>query len=63
METTVNATNYVTTFHVGQDSEGNWKAWTEFNGKVIKERYCLSENHAKRTRKYLVNKFWGFKLN
>lgn len=63
METTVNANNYLTTFHTGQDINGDWKAWIEFNGKVTKELYCLSECHAKRTRTAMVNKFWGNKLN
>lgn len=63
MKTTFDIPNYVTTFEVGQNSEGNWKAWVEFNGKITKERYCLSKEHAERTRTQFVNEFWGNKLN
>lgn len=57
------AKNYLTTFHIGQDSKGNWRAWKEWNGKIQEERYCLDYEHAKRTRSMLVNRFWGMKLN
>jgi hypothetical protein len=57
------AKNYLTTFRIGQDGQGNWKAWKEFNGEVQDERYCLDEEHAKRTRTMLVNKFWGYRIS
>lgn len=57
------AKDYLTTFHIGQDSHGNWMAWKEHLKKVEDKRYCISEAHAKRTRNYLINKFWRFKLN
>lgn len=61
--TNFTAKNYLTTFHIGKDGQGNWKAWKEFNGEVQDERYCLNRKHAERTRTQLVNKFWNYKLN
>lgn len=57
------AKNYLTTFHVGQDGQGNWKAWKEFNGKVQEERYCLNWKHASRTRTHMISKFWNWRLS
>lgn len=62
LNTEVNLQGYVTTFHIGK-SNGVWKAWTEFNGKKTQVRYCLNKKHAERTRNYMVEKFWGFRLN
>lgn len=63
MKTDFLAPDYVTTFHIGQDGQGNWKAWKEWNGIIQEERYCLSKKHAQRTRTMLINKFWNYKLN
>ena len=63
MQTILHANKYVTTFHTGQNSQWDWMAWTELNGKVIKKRFCLNRNHAERTRKMFVINFWGNTLN
>lgn len=62
MDSDISLPEYVTTFHA-EEENGNWKAWMQFNGKRINERYCLNKSHAERTRTALVNAFWGFKLN
>ena len=60
--TDIKLPGYVTTFHIGKE-DGNWKAWTEFNGKRIEEKYCINHKDAEITRTMQVQKFWGNRLN
>ena len=52
----------ITYFHALETAEG-WKVIVVRNKKVLKETYCLNEQHANIVRTSYVNEFWGFKLN
>ena len=45
--------------HEGSD----WMVRVTMNKKVIKEAYCLNEEHANIVRGMFVNEFWSNKLN
>ena len=52
----------VTIFEKYKDGE-NWMVRETRNNRILKETYCLNEQHAEEVRGQWVNEFWSFKLN